>query len=60
MPPGVYFMHNILNVPPTSQPRSEELVSLMRANANFQLRHGNAEEATAMLEELRKYVKLLN
>jgi hypothetical protein len=36
------------------QPDSGELVALMRSNANFQLKHGSPQEATAMLEELRK------
>jgi signal recognition particle subunit SRP72 len=37
-----------------NKPQSEELTSLMRANANFQHRHGDPKIAASLLEELRK------
>ncbi|XP_064630339.1 signal recognition particle subunit SRP72-like [Lineus longissimus] len=37
-----------------NDPDSDELIALMRANANFQLKHGSPKEATTMLEELRR------
>ena len=40
------------------QPNSRDIMILMRATANFQLQRGNAKAATAVLEQLRKYVYL--
>ena len=38
----------------SSQPKSEALLTLTRANANFQIKIGNAELASKMLEDMRK------
>ena len=37
-----------------NDPKSEDLVILIRANADFQLKYGEAKVATDMLEDLRK------
>uniref|UniRef100_A0A0B7AE88 Signal recognition particle subunit SRP72 n=1 Tax=Arion vulgaris TaxID=1028688 RepID=A0A0B7AE88_9EUPU len=45
---------NAVNWYKKNDPKSSALLTLTRANADFQLRNGHAEEAARMLEDLRK------
>ena len=55
--PGVYVPLRALFLVYTivlSQPKSETLDMLMKANTNFHIKHGSPEDAAQNLEDLRR------
>ena len=51
------FIHIFIRV---LQPRGSELVTLMRASVEFDLKHNNPQGAAVLLEDLHKYGNLSN